>query len=510
MGKVFVMTKIALMFPGQGAFYAGALQQSRFHLCVERVLAVSEGVAWRRFGRSLVEAMGAEGSGSEHLLKTDPALLQLAIFTVSVAGRELLRAEGIEADRLIGHSFGEIAALTNAGVYSVEQGAEIVCDRVESLAEAAPRDACMAAVSAGPVEVRRILEGWNTRRSSTAIVCPVAVAVENHDRQTVVSGPSGDVSAFIDYCGSQEISAQRLHAPYGFHHPDLEAVATTFAARLTSYPPRPLQGLVYSPILGRYYRDDDDFGSCLARHLVLPVQFGQGIRFLNSDGVDIYIECGALDALSKIVARVLGPARAKTFPLFARQSDELQGLERIVKFLKETKTMTNSAANDVSADFEMFWRERSPLMLGQIKSEFERFLVQQHFQRNSVEAQPSKSVVSTRPVASHSTAIAPAAAQPTAAEPVRLGGNAVPPEKLFKELVSIYAEAMEYPPEVFTEAVELEAELGIDSVKQTEIMGRISHLYGLPPLPANVRMGDYKTMGQIVEFVFAHQYKAAA
>ena len=149
-------------------------------------------------------------------------------------------------------------------------------------------------------------------------------------------------------------------------------------------------------------------------------------------------------------------------------------------------------------------------MLWQIKSEFERFLMQRHFQRNSTNAEPSDTAVSAPPAASHSTAIAPAAAQPTAAEPVRLGGNAVPREKLFKELVSIYAEAMEYPPEVFTEAVELEAELGIDSVKQTEIMGRVSHLYGLPRLPANVRIGDYKTMGQIAELVFTHQYKAAA
>jgi acyl carrier protein len=80
--------------------------------------------------------------------------------------------------------------------------------------------------------------------------------------------------------------------------------------------------------------------------------------------------------------------------------------------------------------------------------------------------------------------------------------------QLFNELVNIYAEAMEYPPEVFSEAVELEAELGIDSVKQTEIVGRVSGLYGLPPLPANFRMSDYKTMGQIADFVFAHQRKA--
>jgi acyl carrier protein len=82
-------------------------------------------------------------------------------------------------------------------------------------------------------------------------------------------------------------------------------------------------------------------------------------------------------------------------------------------------------------------------------------------------------------------------------------------DRLLSELVVIYAEAMEYPPEVFNETVELEAELGIDSVKQTEILGRISETYKLPRLPANVRISDFKTMGQIVDLVFANQGKGA-
>src|SRR5262249_5280479 len=111
--------------------------------------------------------------------------------------------------------------------------------------------------------------------------------------------------------------------------------------------------------------------------------------------------------------------------------------------------------------------------------------------------------------------IAPPSEPTTAAVVARPGhrnGSAAAPAsraELFTELVAIYAEAMEYPPEVFTETVELEAELGIDSVKQTEIMGRIGELYALPRLPANVRISDFKTMGQVADIVFANQGKAA-
>jgi acyl carrier protein len=116
-------------------------------------------------------------------------------------------------------------------------------------------------------------------------------------------------------------------------------------------------------------------------------------------------------------------------------------------------------------------------------------------------------------------ALAAVPAPSVAHEPFATAGGAaaaaarpahVPRERLFAELVDIYAQAMEYPAEVFSESVELEAELGIDSVKQTEIIQRITARYALPPLPANFRSGDFKAMGQIVDFVYENQGKAAA
>jgi acyl carrier protein len=75
-------------------------------------------------------------------------------------------------------------------------------------------------------------------------------------------------------------------------------------------------------------------------------------------------------------------------------------------------------------------------------------------------------------------------------------------ESVFREIVEIYAVALEYPNEVFTPDVELEAELGIDSVKQTELLGRLSEQYALPPRPADFRLSDYNTLGKVAEFVF--------
>ena len=80
--------------------------------------------------------------------------------------------------------------------------------------------------------------------------------------------------------------------------------------------------------------------------------------------------------------------------------------------------------------------------------------------------------------------------------------NALSREQLFRELVSVYAQALEYPEDVFTEDVELEAELGIDSVKQTELLARVSEQYQLPPKPADFRLAAYNTMGKITDFIY--------
>jgi acyl transferase domain-containing protein len=328
--------KMAHVFPGQGAFFACALRRARFtFLEIEEVISITEAVAHRRFGRSLVTAMWDEQNDAMHFMKSDPELLQLAIFTVSVAAHNILRAQGDEPSVLMGHSFGEIAALTCAGVFSIEQGAEIVCDRVESLVAGAPRDGCMAAVSTNSAAVSDMLKEWAADRPATPPAAMLAVAVENHDNQTVISGSEGEITAFNAHCKSRKLSAQKLHSPYGFHHPALAPVTAAFAARLAAHSWSVPKLPVYSPIMGRYYQPDDAFGDCLARHLVMPVAFSTAVRRLHTEGVSVYVECGALDGLSRIIGHILGPDGAKSFPTFTPDSADGGGFGPVLDLIRK-------------------------------------------------------------------------------------------------------------------------------------------------------------------------------
>jgi acyl carrier protein len=93
--------------------------------------------------------------------------------------------------------------------------------------------------------------------------------------------------------------------------------------------------------------------------------------------------------------------------------------------------------------------------------------------------------------------IQPEAVAVSEAEPVHTR------KSIAAELIRMYAAALEYPEEVFSEEVQLEAELGIDSVKQTELLARVSEQYHLPARPADFRLSDYDTMGKIIDFVYS-------
>lgn len=484
--------KIAMFFPGQGAFFAGVLKDEvdRYPLVRDMLDAIEE-ICVLRFGRSLKAAMWDENNSAERLLKTDPALLQLAIYATSMAAYKILEAKGVAPDVLVGHSFGEIAALCCAGVYTVEQGAHIVCDRIESLAHAAPADGCMAFITAEFELVLDILNAVKASRSTTS-AARLTVSVENHRTQTIVSGPAADVDVLLQFCATKNLSAGLLHSPYAFHHPSLAQASVIFAERLKRYPAAQPKHSVYSPILGRYYREDDVFGDLIAHHFVQPVLFHKAVHDLHSQGVNVAVECGALGTLCKIIIRNLGPGNIKTFATFEPNVSTANNLQKITDQLtKEIFMNSRVLSNVVFPEFEKFWNERNSYLMAQIKAEFLDFLSTQKASHGQPEAQAARVA----------PALVAAVAPPEPATVIA----AIPRAQLFDELVKIYADAMEYPTDVFSEEVELEADLGIDSVKQTEIISRIRSQYKLPPLPANFRSGDMKKMGQIVDFVFAQQ-----
>ncbi|WP_380285862.1 acyltransferase domain-containing protein [Kitasatospora purpeofusca] len=483
-------TSIAVLFPGQGAFYGRALADLWDEFPEVGPLLTEIGDAARPLlGDSAVEQLLAVRTpDTEQLLREAPEALQLAIYAASTAAHGVLRARGLRPNVLVGHSLGEISALVAAGAFSPAEGAEIVCHRSIALREAGLGDAYMAAIGTDADRAQKLVDLVGDPLSG--------IAVENHDGQTVLSGRAETLDAIGRLAAVLKTDFARLKSPYAFHSPLLGPAAEKFAERIADIRQRPLEATVHSPILGRAYEDGDRLTELLAGHFTTRVRFADTVRELAGSGVSVFVECGALDALSRITGRIVA-APVTTVPTLLPEAGGAavlrQALDRLALLgavsaggggLSTADQLRAALLSDVPAeDFEAFWDGRG----GDVRAFAREAYLTYLGARGDVgeEARTGVAAPQTAP----------------AARPAGVAG--VDRGTLVRQLADIYAEALEYPAEVFEEDTDLEAELGVDSVKQTELLVRVGNRYELPPRPSDVRPAAYNTLGKIADLIIA-------
>ncbi|WNE99803.1 acyltransferase domain-containing protein [Streptomyces luomodiensis] len=480
----------AFLFPGQGGFDGEALRRAKeLHPQIGRVFERLDAVTEELYARRLSDVLfGERKADLRDLLDSDPWASQVAIYGAGLAAYEILAARGVTPDVLAGHSLGEITALVAAGAFSVEDGVRIVAQRVAVIERQGGVDGRMVALSASAERTRKLLELVDEPL--------LAVATENHDEQTVVSGPAGILDRVVAIAGQLGVGAIEIDTPFPFHTPALAPAAPEFAAYVRKLDQHPLNRPVYSPILQRYYEPGDVLADLLAEHFTQPVRFAAAVRHLRETGVGVFVEAGGRAALSKLVAKVTTGSPVRSLPTLALTGGRL-ALDGTLEELREAGLaaperggLAELLAPSVPAEvFAAYWSERGQMVLELVRTELDAF-------RKSTESRRAE------PEPAAETAPAPAPAAPAPASP----GSGPRPEaydreRLFAELRTLYAEALEYPEDVFEDEVQLEAELGVDSVKQVELLSRVSSRYGLPPRESGFRLATYNTMGKITDFV---------
>lgn len=200
------------------------------------------------------------------LERTDIA--QPALVALEMALFEVWRAWGIEPDVVIGHSVGEIAAASAAGVI-------------------APADAVRFAAARG-----RLMHQTGTGLmamvfGSLDTVAPwsreLTVAAINSPTHTVVSGPPTAVESAVADLRDRGIGAQALPGHRAFHSPLMDPILDELeseASRLTLSPPRLP---IVSTLSGAPAGADFAGPAYWRRQAREPVQFARAIEAANAD-----------------------------------------------------------------------------------------------------------------------------------------------------------------------------------------------------------------------------------
>ncbi|MEU7630023.1 SDR family NAD(P)-dependent oxidoreductase [Nocardia sp. NPDC049220] len=271
--------RVVFVFPGQGSQWVGMGAQ----------LLASGGV----FAESIAECEAAlapfvDWSLTEVLRgETDAASLdrvdvvQPVLFAMLVSLARLWRAGGVEPAAVVGHSQGEIAAAVVAGGLSLADGARVVAVRSRAVAEVLAGSGGMASVGLAADVVADRLAVFGDRLS---------VAAVNGPGQTVVSGESAALAAFLAGCAADGVWAKQIPVDYASHSAAVERIRDRVLDDLAAIRPRPGSVPFFSTVTAQFVDTVDLDAEYWYRGLRKPVRFAEAIEALMRAGMTAFIE----------------------------------------------------------------------------------------------------------------------------------------------------------------------------------------------------------------------------
>ncbi|HEY1495786.1 MAG TPA: SDR family oxidoreductase [Candidatus Solibacter sp.] len=96
------------------------------------------------------------------------------------------------------------------------------------------------------------------------------------------------------------------------------------------------------------------------------------------------------------------------------------------------------------------------------------------------------------------------AAVPAAVPVVPVAVTAPPEDNVRQKVLDLVAEKTGYPQDMLDLDLDLEADLGVDTVKQAEMFASIRETYNIPRDP-NLKLRDFPTLARVIQFVYDHR-----
>ncbi|MCI9590738.1 MAG: ACP S-malonyltransferase [Lachnospiraceae bacterium] len=305
------MSKIAFIFPGQGAQVCGMGKDFYDNTEIGRQIYDK---ATSLLGFSVPQLCFEENDRLDITEYT-----QTAMVTTSIAMMKVLEERGISPDVTAGLSLGEYCALTAAGVMSADDAIKAVRQRGILMQEAVPVGiGAMAAILA--LDAAKIEEVLSSMED-------VWIANYNCPGQIVISGRKEAVEAACEKL--KEAGAKRavmLNVSGPFHSKMLEEAGEKLGKVLDNIEISKPRIPYVANVTASYITDKEDVKPLLIEQVSSSVRWQQSVEAMIKDGVDTFIEIGPGKTLAGFMKKI--SRQVKTLNV-----EKLEDIEKVVEAL---------------------------------------------------------------------------------------------------------------------------------------------------------------------------------
>ncbi|MBF0098622.1 MAG: ACP S-malonyltransferase [Magnetococcales bacterium] len=290
------MSKIAFLFPGQGAQSVGMGQALAAH---NSALAELFALADQVTGVALSQLMfqGPE----EQLTLTENT--QPAMVVTSLAAAQLFMAQsGLRPDYVAGHSLGEYSAIAVAGGFSAAEAIRLVRLRGQAMQKAVPPGVgAMAAMLNMPAE--QVVAVCQDAAAETSGIC--VPANFNTAQQIVISGHQFAVERAVALAkerGAKRCMMLAVSAP--FHCPLMQPAAEAMAKALQQTAIADLSIPLIANVTAQEVSQGETIRRLLVEQVTGAVQWEASVRRLVELGVTTVVELGNGKVLAGMIKRI--------------------------------------------------------------------------------------------------------------------------------------------------------------------------------------------------------------
>ena len=285
--------KIGVLFPGQGSQYDGMGRDLIASPVYKRAKEILDDHTY-----SVVEQ-----ASLDQLSKTRYG--QVAIFLNSLSLYQELKDRVLDPNDIgvsasLGLSLGEYTALCAAGVFSLDEGIDLVKNRGLIMGQGAGGKGSMVAVMKTGLDTIQDLVD-QAKEDDVLAVCNL-----NSPGQIVVGGELAALDRFEEKCKEAKIKRyMRLNVEGPFHTQILNQAAKEFADNyLSKIDYREPSMDVYTNLSGKNYRQVDSIVDNLKDQMCSPVRFIDCVENMIADGCQLFIEIGPGKSLSGFVKKI--------------------------------------------------------------------------------------------------------------------------------------------------------------------------------------------------------------